>query len=173
MKKSTLIKNTSRSWLKMLVFPASRPAADISKSLQGIKRSWDAADAVKSQKLEDVKAVSAYLEGKSPQEKFQHIYEVNGWTEPQIQEQIRAARNTRLGSLGMVLVFFPLLVWLVASSALWVSILSGLVAVFVFAAFVAQALRFAWWEAQIEERACFSLRGFLARRDVFKRLVRL
>lgn len=173
MTKVSQVKKAGRSWLKMISFPVARPASEISQSMQGIKRSWDEAEAVKQRKVEDAKAVSAFLEGKSPQEKFQQIYTTNRWTEPELKAQLRAARNTRLGSLGMVAVLFPVLVWVVASSALWVSMLSGVMAIFIFAAFVTQAARFAWWEAQIEERACFPMREFLSRQDVFKRVIRL
>jgi len=67
----------------------------------------------------------------------------------------------------------PILLWIVATSGVWVSVVVGIVVIVLCAAFCAQAMRFAWWEAQIDERSCFPMREFLSRRDIFKRVVRL
>lgn len=166
-------KKTGRSWLKILVYPATRPAADISKSVSGIKGAWKQAEEIKRKRIEDAKAVTQYLAGKTPHEKFEEIYQANRWTEPELACQARAARNTRLGSLALVVVLFPVLIWLVATSSLWVSMLAGVCSMALFAACVAQAIRFAWWEAQIEERSCFPMREFLSRKDIFRRVIRL
>lgn len=167
------MKKVGRSWLKMVVYPVARPAGEIADSMKGIKEAWARAEEIKRQKEEDAKAVTDYLKGKSPSEKFEEIYVTNQWTAPELRQQARAARNARLACLGLVAFLLPVLVWVVATSALWVSMLSGLVMIMVFAAAGIQAARFAWWEAQIAERSCFPMREFFSRPDLIARVFRL
>lgn len=167
------VKKAGRSWVKMLAYPYTRSASDISGSMKGIAAAWDESVEVRRQKAEDAKAVNEYLGDKSAKEKFAEIFAANNWTESELSNQAVAARRTRLGSLFMIPVLVVPCFWLMMTSPIWLSIILGVVIMVLTAAFGAQATRFAWWEAQIEERACFSMREFLGRQDLIPRILRL
>lgn len=166
------LKKSGRVWFKVLAYPYVRSATDISQSLKGIRQSWEQAEEIKRQKQADGQAVREFLGDKSAKEKFEEIYRINRWTDAELKEQAIAARRTRLGSLFMIAALLPLLIWTMSAAPLWVRMITALVCMVVFAAFAAQAARFAWWEAQIEERSCFPMREFLSRDDLISRVFR-
>ena len=155
---------------KALTYPVRRPMQDLSKSAAGIKDSVAQARELQKRRVSDAKAAASYLKGKTPREKFDEIFHLNGWTEAELVQQRKAARNTRLGMLGLVLVGLPSLLFVMLGLSFWVLAFVGPIAVILLAGCVALAARFAWWEAQIEERSIFPLIDFLARKDLFRRV---
>ena len=155
---------------KALVYPVRRPMQDISKSAAGIKESIAQAKELQKKRVSDAKAATAYLKGKSPQEKFEEIFELNGWTEEQLVQQRKAARNTRLGMVGLVVVGMIVLLVVMSGIPFWALAVIGPVSVIALAGCAAMAARFAWWEAQIEQRAIFPLAEFMSRKDFFRRV---
>lgn len=155
---------------KALVYPVRRPMQDISKSAAGIKESVAQAKELQKKRVADTKAAAAYLKGKSPQEKFEEIFELNGWTEEQLVQQRKAARNTRLGMVGLVVVGMIVLLVVMSGIPFWALAIIGPVSVIALAGCAAMAARFAWWEAQIEQRSIFPLAEFMSRKDFFRRV---
>ena len=153
-----------------VVFPFSRALRDISTSSQRVHQSYREMAAIRQQKHEDYEAAKNALGAISEQEKFAQIYEMNGWSEAELQEQARASRRTRLALLctaavGMVGVIG--LSWIVKW---WVMMILGPVCVIYLAACAALSIKFAWYEYQIETRSITPIRAFLARPDLFARM---
>lgn len=156
---------------KLLIYPISRPIADIRKSGRGIKASFDLANERRRKRAEDAMAASQYLAGKTPNEKFEEVFALNGWTDEALAEQFKAARNTRRGMLALVALTIPLMLFLLIKASFLVLAVLGTMLVILMAGCVAVAARFAWWEWQISERAIYPLAVFLARQDLFKRVL--
>lgn len=154
-----------------LAFPFTRAYRDIAGSAKGMRQSYlDMLDA-RQRKHEDYEAAKEALGSMSESEKFAKIYELNGWDEVQLLEQAKAAGRTRVvllcaAAAGLVIVVG--LLWIVKW---WVMMILGPVAVVYFAACAALAVKFAWYEYQIETRRIMPIGAFLARPDLFARVV--
>lgn len=90
-----------KSFVRLLVYPVTRPIRDIRRSAQGIQRAVEDTKSKRARREEDAQLAREALKGKTAQEKFREIAQINGWTEWELQQQRRAARNTRLAMLGI------------------------------------------------------------------------
>jgi len=126
--------------------------------------------ASRRQRHEQYEAAKAALGDLGERETFAQIYEMNGWNEEQLLEQSKAARRTRLTLLsaaaaGMIVVIA--LLWFVQW---WVMMILGPIGVTYLAACAALAVKFAWYEYQIETRRIMPIKAFLSRPDLFARV---
>jgi hypothetical protein len=166
-------KKTSRSFLGMLVYPVTRPLQDISRSIQGIKGSVDAARKKLAEKRSDADLAHKYLKAMTPSERFEEVYQLNEWTEDALRDQASSAKCIRLGSLALAALITPILIWIVFTASIFISMICGIGAIILTATSIAQATRFAWWEYQIQHRQLLPIREFIDRKDLFKRVFSL
>lgn len=157
---------------KLITYPLRRPAAEIQTSLKGVKEAVEGVKEIREKRVADAKAASAYLDGMSPQEKFNSIYEINGWSEVELQVQAQAARNTRLGMVVVAVVGVALLITMMIQAPLWMLAIIGPITVVFMAVCVALAARYAWWTDQITSRTVYPFAEFLARKDFFIKVLK-
>lgn len=157
---------------KLITYPIRRPAAEVQTSLKGVKEAMEGAKEIRAKRVSDAKAATAYLEGMSPQEKFHSIYELNGWSEIELQVQAQAARNTRMGMVLVAVVGVALLVTMMIQAPLWMLAIIGPITVVFMAVCIAMAARYAWWTDQITTRTIYPFAEFLARKDFFVKVMK-
>jgi len=159
----------ARSFFKMLAYPVTRPLGDITGSMRGIKKTADEARRRLAEKRSDADAAQSYLKAFTPAERFEEVYRLNAWTQPEMESQKKAARRTRLGSVAVAMLAMFLLLWVVMTANFFLAILTFVGLVAFTAACIAQAIRFAWWEDQLSRRVIYPLGEFIARPDLFNR----
>lgn len=158
------------SLFKVVSYPIARPIKDIKSSGVNVKEAFKQAKEIQQAKKADAKAAAEYLQGMTPQEKFEEIYSLNEWTEQQLLLQFAAARNTRRGMVALTIVGAILLVGVMFTVSTWALAIVGPVTVIFLAGCSALAARYAWWEAQIAERGIYPFAEFIGRRDFFRRV---
>lgn len=156
---------------KLLTYPLRRPASEVRTSIKGVKEALDGAREIRQKKLSDAKAASAYLEGMTPREKFDSIYNLNGWSEEELDQQAKAARNTRLSMVVVAVVGVVLLILMMVQAPVWMLAIIGPMTVVFVAMCVAMAARYAWWSDQITTRTVYPFGEFMARKDFFLRVL--
>ena len=161
-----------KSFIKLLTYPVTRPMRDIRKSADEIKGAVEEARSVRARREEDARLAREALKGKSAQEKFREIAQINGWTDWELQEQRQAARNTRLVMLAVFALGLLGLCILMFSAPYYMLVLIGAMMLVFLAFTLVVAARYAWWEAQIEERSIFPFKDFLARATLFATIFR-
>jgi len=107
---------------------------------------------------------------KNPKARFEVLYQLNGWTEESLLEQLTSVRLTKrtaaVLTVGMLiagtasLLFAPVWSLLILVPA---SLTGGAVT-------LAQSLRFALFQSQLEQRSLHSLPALLSRPDLFRYL---
>ena len=152
-------------------FPFSRAWRDISKSSGQVGQAYRDMLQVRQQKHKDYLATRDALGGLTESEKFDSICELNGWNESELAEQARASRRTRVALLSTAAVGMVLVIGLSWFVKWWVMMILGPVCVIYLAACGALALKFAWYEHQIETRRITPFKAFLSRPDLFARLL--
>jgi hypothetical protein len=157
---------------KVLAYPVTRPMRDIRKSGEEIKRAVEEAKSMRARREDDARVAREALKGKSGQEKFQEIALINGWTDRELQEQQTAARNTRLAMLGVFILGLLGLLVLMFTAPYYMLVLIGAMMMVFLAFTLVVAARYAWWEAQIAERAIFPFKDFLGRATLFATIFR-
>lgn len=104
-------------------------------------------------------------------ERFEALYEANRWSEEELAAQIRACSRTKI--VGLVCSGVALLsaIYSAGYAPLWMLVflipLEGCVIILG----IAQAFKFALYQAQLVERSLFGARDFFSRADFFSRLV--
>lgn len=154
-----------------MAYPFTRAYRDVSGSARSIRQSYRDMQESRRQRHEQYEAAKAALGDLDEREKFSRIYEMNGWDDAQLLEQSRASRRTRIillcaAAVGMVVVIG--LLWVVQW---WVMMILGPIGVVYLAACAGLAVKFAWYEYQIETRRIVPIKAFLARPDLFARVI--
>lgn len=171
------MKSGFKSTAKWLFYPLIRTAQDVSVSARNTKANWQLVRQKREENAEKARQVSVYLEGMTRTEKFEHIVEVNRWTEPELATQLVAVRRTRLamlsfGVFGSVLVAGAVLAALKGSliPSFFVFLLGLMVIAMLLAACAAMALRYSWWEYSLKNREILSFAEFIKMGRIAKRL---
>lgn len=103
-------------------------------------------------------------------ERFEAMYQLHGWTEPDIQKQLRSLQITKITSMVMAILSVGGVVLLATSTPLWISLFLIPVSGAVLILGIAQAFKHALYQAQIELREFISAREFVSRPDFIARL---
>lgn len=145
----------------------ARVFQSVSKSGKAIAEAIPARKQAGSAEAEaDVCAWSAL----SPQEKFQKAFVDGQWTEEALVRQYAAFRAAKFVQLVVGFSVLPLVV-LIAMYAPWWVVMFGAPAIASFGVvLLAQSLRHAWWQCQIEQRSMMTFKEFVGRDDVFQYL---
>ncbi|HWS25827.1 MAG TPA: hypothetical protein VN259_04555 [Xanthomonadales bacterium] len=154
-----------------LAYPFTRAYHDVSGSVRNIGQSYRDMQQARRDRHEQYERARAELGDLDERQKFARLYEMNGWDEAALREQASAARRTRLlllcaAGVGMVIVIA--LLWVVRW---WVMMILGPLGVVYLASCAALAVKFAWFEHQIETRRIMPIKVFLARPDLFARVI--
>lgn len=153
-----------------VAYPLTRAYRDVSSSFKSVGRSYQEMRDERREKHEAYEAARELLGGMSEQQKFQEIYELNGWDEEQLQEQMKAARRTRLALLCTAAAGMSVVIGLTWFVKWWVMMLLGPVGVIYLAACAALSVKYAWFEYQLEVRSITPIKAFLSRPDLFSRV---
>ena len=168
------VRSAVGGWMRMLAYPVSRPIQDIRASAQKVREAAQAVRAERELNVEANKAIEGMLKDIAPSRRFEEMAAALNWTEPQLRDQAVAARRARIGGLLAGAFAFGLVGWtMFLTSVWWVRLALGSVAVVMVVGTLLQAVRHAWWELQLEQRALTSFRLFLCREDMLRRVVRL
>lgn len=167
-----------RSAAKWMFLPFIRASQDVGRSIKNTKVNLELVKQRRQENIETAKAASEYLDGMSRREKFDHIVELNSWTQPELEKQLIAVRRARLAlisfaAFGVVLIlgsgyvarfdsFVPNMILAGASF---------LVSAMLVAACSAMALRYAWWEYSLVHKEILPFRDYLAMGQFIKRLL--
>lgn len=171
-------KKPGRGLMRMAIGAATygvrRPYRDLVSSGKSIKTEWGRFQAARAQReamaRQQRKDFEARMHGLTPSEKFAAEVNRGGWTSANLREQERAARIARRASLVMSAVgFVGFLVFMYFATVI-MGLVFGLLAMALLACCIAQAVRNAWWEFQLQGKVLVPLRDFLARPDLFRRL---
>lgn len=168
-----LIRSGGSRWVKVLAYPYVRAARDLRTSVQHMRESRQELRSRRERRLAEAREVTRLLAGLAPDDKFARAAAAWGWDEAALAQQQVAAARTRLAALGASGVAFAGLLVLMAFTGGWVALPLAGAALVVLLSGLLQALRFAWWEYQLETRRLVPFRGFLSRRDLPRRLLRL
>lgn len=156
---------------RLLAYPLSRPAKDIRQSAENVRTAARLAKEGRQRRVAHAKEVAGLLADQTPADKFQQTYDAWGWTEDALAKQLVAARRARIATLGTgVFGFFGVLVLMLTLKG-WVLVVVAAMAMAVPVGGLLYALRFAWYEYQIQTRTLIPLREFLSREDLIARLV--
>lgn len=162
-----------KSYGKMLAYPYLRVVKDLRDSAGKTRRAYLDAKALRARKRQQAEVAAQLLSGKTPQQKFEELVQAHDWTEDQLAEQMVAVRRTRMATLVSAVLIFVMFLVSLASLPFWVMILAGPLLICLTAAAAVAAMRYAWYEYELETRSCVSLKQFLGREDIFARAVRL
>lgn len=114
---------------------------------------------------------SASIDLGTARRRFEQSFEIQGWTEEELAEQLRAVRVTKLTALIMTSVAFAVSLGSMLLAPLWMLFfvlpIGGCVTILC----AAQAFRYGLWEAQIKERAFIGPREYLSMPDFWQRLL--
>ncbi|MEJ8837706.1 hypothetical protein [Ramlibacter sp. AN1133] len=167
------VKGGLTSWLKVLAYPVLRPTRDIRRSAESLREQAKANRQGRKQREAAAKEVTELLAEMSPAEKFEQTVEAWGWTEEALESQQVAARRTRIAALLTGGLGFLGLLGLMLVLQGWVVLVLAAVAIVLATGGVLQAVRFAWWEFQLQSRTLVPLRAFVSRPDLLSRLTSL
>lgn len=104
--------------------------------------------------------------------RFEEMYRAKGWTEAELKEQLKAVRSAKITALALMAFSVVCAMGVLVFAPLWLRFLAFPLGVAISVLCFAQALRFAIWEAQIEQRAFISARTFVGYPDFWLRLIR-
>lgn len=104
--------------------------------------------------------------------RFEEMYRAKGWTEAELKEQFKAVRSAKITALALMAASMVCAIGALIFAPLWIRFLAFPLGVAITVLCFAQALRFAIWEAQIEQRAFISARTFVGYPDFWSRLIR-
>ncbi len=146
-----------------------RAAESIAEAKQSVKEAL-ASSRVKPARVEDLdeRDVRRITDAR---QRFEVMYQMHGWTEAELREQLRAVRATKVtaqalagvafvATLGAVFLVQPLMLMIVVPLGGSVTVLCA-----------AQAFRYALWETQIVERSFVDAKTFLAMPDFWRRFI--
>lgn len=109
----------------------------------------------------------------SPAQRFERLYAQRGWTEKALAQQLVAVRRTKRAALAGCLLGTVAAMVLVLLAPLWALVLLVPAAAGLTSFGLAMALKFALFQAQIEQRELIGLRHYLGRRDMIAHLLGL
>lgn len=145
--------------------PFRRAARSLGDAGQAIK------DAVRQQRSQRRVNWSASIDLGTARRRFEQAFEIQGWTEEELAEQLRAVRATKLTALIMTSVAFALSLGSMLFVPLWMLFFTLPIGGCVTILCAAQAFRYGLWEAQIKERAFIGPREYLSMPDFWQRLI--
>lgn len=106
----------------------------------------------------------------TPAERFHHASVTGEWTEQDLYRQMAAFRAAKFVQLFVGVMLLPAAVMLALYASLWV-VAFGVPTLASFSVvMLAQSLRHAWWQCQIDLRSMISFKEFVGRPDLFGRL---
>lgn len=103
-------------------------------------------------------------------ERFAAMYQLHGWTETELREQMRAVRATKITALALTAVSFVGSIGAILMAPGWLIVFILPIGSSVTVLCAAQAFRYGLWEAQIRERAFIDFKTYLAMPDFWRRL---
>lgn len=164
----------TRTLWSVLTYGFRRPLRDLGDNASAVRLQWGRFREARAKRLRAAQAqhqnYERRVQGLTPRERFESEAQRGGWTPEQLQGQLRAVRIAkRLCMVVCVLGFLTTLVMVFRAPPLLAFILAA-VAVAVLGAFLALAVRNAWWEFELQGRVLIPLADFLARPDLFRRL---
>lgn len=157
-----------RVFLRFIALPAFRVGEQLGESGARIRRMSEEAAAARARTRGSLDAIDA--KGMTSAQRFEAMYEANGWTPEQLADQLATVRLTKLVAIcsaivGLVLGFITM--WYLPVWTLWIAG-PGIVGLCSLGA--ARTLQFGLYQAQIEERRVLRLSEYLARKDLFAHL---
>lgn len=170
-------KKTSKSTTRTILSYMT-PARAIGRALDSVGKTKDVlvqTAHVMGQALPGQAAKAEYPEGDlrnitNAKERFEAMYETHEWSEKELVGQIRTLRITKITAMIMGIFSFAGVFLIAAFAPLWVAIFmipaSGVMLILG----MAQAFKYALYEAQIKLREFISAREFVAREDFWTRL---
>jgi len=145
----------------------SRAAKAILSAARGVA---NAAPVSKKEEIADEPGESSLWNSMTPVERFHHACVTGEWTEQDLFRQMAAFRAAKFVQLFVSFMMIPSIVMLVLYAPWWV-VAFGVPALASFSVvMLAQSLRHAWWQCQIDLRAMISFKEFVGRSDLLGRL---
>jgi hypothetical protein len=107
----------------------------------------------------------------NPAQKFEHLYVQRGWSEPMLQQQLLAVRRTKRSALLGCCIGTGFALVMLAMAPLWALVILVPAAAGLTSYSIAMALKYALFQAQLEQRELISLRDYLCRADMLSHLL--
>jgi hypothetical protein len=172
-----MFKTGMKAWAKWMFYPLVRTAQDVSTSVNNTRENLAKVKEQRQEKVETAKAVDAYLDGMTADEKFTHIAELNKWTAKELENQLIAVRRSRIALLGFG-VFGSVLILGASFAARFESVGSNIVlamaavmcVAMLMASCAALALRFSWHEYSLTNKVVLPFADYIKMGGIFKRL---
>lgn len=104
-------------------------------------------------------------------ERFEAMYQLHGWSEPELAVQVRTLKFTKITAIVMAIFSVAGVVWLAVVAPLWLSIFLIPMGGCSLVLGLAQAFKYALYEAQIQLREFISAKEFINRDDFWPRVL--
>jgi hypothetical protein len=154
--------------LALKVASYATPYPVVSRVVKSLMKSGKAvAESIPKAKDDEVKAAGATKWAQmTPEQRFQHAYAEGGWSEEDLIKQYGAFRAAKFVLLVIGLALLPALLGVAFTAPLWIVMFTVPVMASFSVVLLAQSLRHAWWQCQIELRAMITFKEFFGRRDL-------
>jgi hypothetical protein len=157
-----------KSWGKILVRPYTQTFSDVKGSMGRIREMGQEYKKARQDRRDQQKLLSEIAN--TDKDRFEFLVSQNEWSEQELINQALAAKRTRRAVLYLtgflILALFAILLF----ASLWASYFFGLVLIGLSASTAGAAIKYAWFESQLQERSLHSMRSFLSREDFFTRI---
>lgn len=161
-----------RAWARVVTYPILRPAKDLKASVAHLKAAAAKNKAVQQARAAEADAARALMGDQTPADKFSHLTQTLGWTPEALREQAVASRRARIAMVATgVLGFFMILALIWVLPRIFMIVVAP-VAIVVFAGCLALGFKYAWFEYELERQEIVPFATFMARPDLFSRLLR-
>jgi hypothetical protein len=161
-----------KSWFSIVSYGVKRPYTDIGNSLKSLSSNIAAAKAETVKRGERIRAAKSLQSNKTDAERFEELFETNGWTPDELVQQRKAVTTTKYTLMALAFVGMLSIVALLFFVPVWIMFILGPIGVIHFAGCMAMSVRYAWWQTQIDERKLCDFGVFLGRDDLFSRALR-
>jgi hypothetical protein len=154
--------------------------------VRAVSRAFSSVSQTKGSLVEAAKTLGASLPGQSApgdyeegdirnisdaKERFQAMYELHEWTEPQLLKQLKSLRMTKITAMVMSVFSVAGVMLLAWAAPMWLSLFLIPVSGAVMVLGIAQTFKYALYQAQIELREFISAREFANLPDFCERLI--
>lgn len=166
-----LIGRAARVWS----YGFTRPFGDARASARSVGAQWremrERTARTRAQREQAQAEYAQRAEGLTPSQRFAAEAERGGWSAAELAQQQRAARVARRSALVMCVAGFLFFGACIVYSPPFMAIIFSLLAMAVLVSCVVLAIRYAWWEFELQGRVLVPLGQFLSRADLFRRLL--
>jgi hypothetical protein len=164
------------SMARGVFYPMYRVGEQLSESKNNISELRKKLAEAQAEKRAEEKAAFEKLRAEgvaidSDQERFEALYQANGWTEERLAEQLRTVILTKRFALfgsgaGLLMAFLAILF----QDSRFIAFLLCMVAASICAIGFARTLQYGLQQAQIEQRSLMRWRDYVSREDLFRHL---